>query len=886
MGSRPAAPLPPRARLPRMWNLDGERLGTAQSRFREFFGELGTVFVEREDTITQVALSLLSREHMLMTGPPGTGKSALASAVIGRIPDERTGAPSVFARQVTESTVNTDLVGPIDFKTLMSSGRTEHFTDEGMLGAVHAFLDEVLDGRDMLLRSTLNLLQERELKHGHKVTRGDIECALMTTNRYISDVLDQSRETLLAFVDRIAFVNFVPRGFADPKSMDKVLRAMVGGAGFAKLGCLLTVQDLDVLQEAVDRVEVTPEMTERLALLLRELDHEVASTRRADPRFTPTRYLSTRTAVRLGRVLRSAVVYDQATRDPKRPLRALPRDFELLRMSLLLTGPTPEQAITLIETETDATERRQLELIRREREIFDACIARLPEVKRPKGRRKLDIKHWQHIANRALRSDGTTKLINACEKLAEAMERGQPGTDEARPILERVVEELLRRATVAGITAGIGPTEDVHAITGELAELARRIENSSPSQRPIARWLRGQAIEMMDRTIAHAPSLLGENMAAHIAPEEPRDPVEESTKLLWRLRALLHARDHLQSLGADVRDPDGAATQWATGLELVEQELVPIWDDALRVAVELQLTHAKKKDLSTLLDGLSATLGQIDKATEVLAHLRGGSRDAAALKAKVAGPRLGPLVRASFDRFDTRDRLAISDDVDELLGHLKGAGLGSAIDSRQLLHWTALAALRSERERVSDPESLKAEYKGYRILRGQEARVSLTYVLLDVVTRVFPMTAGLLTDPARVEAEAIEQVGALPPDVQSEVAELDLARTERAVRLLERWFHALEHTTVAGDPLQHLVDSRFLHVAFDEGALGRFGLEADIVGRVFPAAAGRARALGERIRTLQTQARARVQTLHGQGAEQQWTRILQLATPAPAPEPS
>ena len=111
--------------------------------------------------------------------------------------------------------MQTDLVGPIDFKTLMETGRTEHFTDEGMLGAVHAFLDEVFDGRDMLLRSTLNVLHERELKQGTKTTRGAIECALMTTNRYLAEVLESSRETLLAFVDRVAFVSFVPKGFAD-----------------------------------------------------------------------------------------------------------------------------------------------------------------------------------------------------------------------------------------------------------------------------------------------------------------------------------------------------------------------------------------------------------------------------------------------------------------------------------------------------------------------------------------------------------------------------------------------------------------------------------------------------------------------------------------------
>ena len=193
-----------------------ERQRSALERFRGFFEELRGVFVEREDVLTQMALALLSREHVLITGPPGTGKSRLAASVVGRVVHADTGEPSLFAKQFTESTVQTELIGPVDFRTLTETGRTEHFTDEGMLGAVHAFLDEVLDGRDMLLRSTLNILEERELKQGTKITPGRIECAVMTTNRYLTEVLEDSRQTLLAFVDRIAFVSFIPRGFAKP----------------------------------------------------------------------------------------------------------------------------------------------------------------------------------------------------------------------------------------------------------------------------------------------------------------------------------------------------------------------------------------------------------------------------------------------------------------------------------------------------------------------------------------------------------------------------------------------------------------------------------------------------------------------------------------------
>ena len=230
---------------------DPEALTGAANRFVAFFRELEGSFVERDDLLQQIALALLSREHVLMTGPPGTAKSKLAQAVLGRIVCEETRQPSLFARQFTESTVQTDLVGPIDFKTLMETGRTEHFTDEGMLGAVHAFLDEVFDGRDMLLRSTLNLLHERELKQGTKIDARQIECALMTTNRYLVGGAGERAPARLRRSHRLPQLR--PQGLRRQRGrLAEVLRRQVGGPGPAALQARLTIQDLDVLQDAVD----------------------------------------------------------------------------------------------------------------------------------------------------------------------------------------------------------------------------------------------------------------------------------------------------------------------------------------------------------------------------------------------------------------------------------------------------------------------------------------------------------------------------------------------------------------------------------------------------------------------------------------------------------
>ncbi|MDH5674581.1 MAG: MoxR family ATPase, partial [Myxococcales bacterium] len=736
-----------------MWHLEAERLVTAEARFRAFFEELDSVFIERQDVIQQIALALLCREHVLMTGPPGTAKSALASAVIGRIPDERTGAPSVFSRQVTESTVNTDLVGPIDFKTLMASGRTEHFTDEGMLGAVHAFLDEVLDGRDMLLRSTLNLLEERELKHGHKVTHGEIETALMTTNRYIADVLEHSHETLLAFIDRIAFVSFVPRGFADPESMPRLLHGMVGGAGLGKLRALLTVQDLDALQAAVDRVHVPAAMTDRLAVLMRIFDAEVAATRRADLRFTPTRYLSARTAVRLGRVLRAATVYDRIFHRPGRALRVQFDDFELLRTSLLLTGPTREQLQPLIESETDPTERRQLELVRREREIFDACLSRLPDAGEAEEPETIDAKALVERAQSELRGEQSA-LTELAGELSLAIEHGAEDSEGLAQLLREVLDEVAQRASVAGLTAGIGPEPDIQVRVAELSDIADRIEAQTRGQRPIARWLRGQAVALIDHTMGNSPSRLGDALAKHLASEvSVPHAIASSMQLLQRVRQLLQLRDHLLSLGAEVGDAEHSAQLWSKGLENIEREMVPLWDDALRLSVQKALGGRKSHDLSSLLEDLEPTLKEIDDCSALLLELRGEREDdPTALKARIAGPRIAPLVQASFERFDASDRMQVTREVEGLLAQLKGAGLRHAVPASELLTWTARALLQSERGRHTDPERLPADHAGYRELRNQEARVSITYVLVDLVTRLHGVTTELRTSPGQLEA--------------------------------------------------------------------------------------------------------------------------------------
>jgi len=855
--------------------LDRERLGIAERRFAAFFRELVGVYAEREEVIKQIALALLSREHVLLCGPPGTAKSHLASAVLNRILDEETGEPSVFARQLTESTVQTDLVGPVDFKTLMASGRTEHFTDEGILGAVHAFLDEVLDGRDMLLRSALNLLQERELKQGHKITRGAIECALMTTNRYPAEVIEQSRETLLAFMDRIAYVGFVPRGFADPEHLTQVLTQFVGGTKPAPLEATLSIQDLDALQAAADAVYVAPELCERMGQLVRSLDDELAAAARADRTFLPTRYLSTRSAVRLGRTLRAAVVYTHAM-GADRPFEARANDFDLLRFALLLCGPKPDQVGPLLQRETDPRERRQLNIVRTEREVFDRCLARLPPVTDQLLRPQLDVARIERKVAEA--GEKTRDLVGAARELAQAIDGGRPGADRAQALLEQTIEKMIRQALEAGMTGGASTDAKVEDAIESLAALAQELDELNADTRSVARWLRGRASAMLADLVAHTPTEVGSVLERATSSLSVTRVVEITDTQLGRVESLAALRARLQARGAS-GDKDRFDAAWSSAIERLEQHLCLLWDDGFREVVQGALAAVERGSLAALLQEIDAVLRQIDDVGRRLGELGGAP---AAIHERVVGPRLGPMVEAGFRRFDASDRLDVVDQVDQLLQELAAAGLASAIAPRSLLTWAAEALVMTERPASEITAGLSHDFSGYRELRQRDQRIALSYTLVSVALRVMRSRAVGAPDAASSVAAVTAFVTELPGPLLRQLADLDLARLDRAVTLLESWWNALappdeplpDTPDAVGELIREYVRERFFHVTIDEAALARFAIEARVAAEVFPSAVGAAEELGARIAKLEATSTERLSELFRRRSDASWSAVL------------
>ncbi|MEW5737798.1 MAG: AAA family ATPase [Myxococcota bacterium] len=482
------------------------RFSESAAAFRRFFLELREAFLERDVLFMQLELALLCREHVLIIGPPGTAKSAIAGAVLGRISDEKTGRPSLFSKQLAENTVQTDLIGPVDFKVLTETGRTEHLTEEGMLGAVHAFLDEVFDGRDMLLRSILNVLHERELKHGRKVTPGRCECAVMTSNRYLSEVLQRSPETLQAFADRISFICFTPKSFARKSSRAQMLwRAQTGQR--PALHERLTLQQLDVLQDTVAQVEVPALVSEGLELLADTLERELLAQVVKLPDYVPTKYFSQRSMVKALWALKAVVVRDRIYRRPDRRLVAELDDLRELKHFFLLGGPPRDELDGLLKTAADPRERAQLEILRVEHKAFADAIERvLPQLGQAIEReaQELQVKDDLASAEAMARSWSPAVASTTAAALKAKLVPGPRHPDNRAPLLRaaealvgglelRVARGMSAQGEGRGGVALLGSFADVLDLARRVPELQDRLPGIS---KEVAEYCR-QAAQMI-----------------------------------------------------------------------------------------------------------------------------------------------------------------------------------------------------------------------------------------------------------------------------------------------------------------------------------------------------------------------------------------------------
>lgn len=162
-------------------------------RFRELEAEMRNKFPEREAPIRTSLLALIAREHVVWLGPPGSGKTAMATALSAAI------GGKLFAKQFSSLTVIDEIFGPVSYQGLTQE-TFRRVTRDTLLDATISILDEIFKASSTISHELLPVLNERRYTNGTEVMQLPLEMGIGASNE-----LPQDKEQLDAFWDRFLF---------------------------------------------------------------------------------------------------------------------------------------------------------------------------------------------------------------------------------------------------------------------------------------------------------------------------------------------------------------------------------------------------------------------------------------------------------------------------------------------------------------------------------------------------------------------------------------------------------------------------------------------------------------------------------------------------------
>lgn len=221
--------------------------------------DLRSCLLERESAIDNALLALLSGEHFLQLGPPGTAKSLLVRAIAARLE-----GAAYFEKLMTSFTVPEELFGPIDLVGYADRGEYKRLGAGSISQASIAFLDEVYKANSAILNAMLAIMNERLLHEvGMPPQRVPLLSLFAASNETPQDA------SLRALDDR-----FLLREVVDYVREDASFFALVTAPMDAPPQATLTLAALEQAQREAQAVKGTPEVLQALLALRQALSAE------------------------------------------------------------------------------------------------------------------------------------------------------------------------------------------------------------------------------------------------------------------------------------------------------------------------------------------------------------------------------------------------------------------------------------------------------------------------------------------------------------------------------------------------------------------------------------------------------------------------------------
>jgi MoxR-like ATPase len=186
---------------------------TLHSKFADLAADFQTRYAERATEIDLGIKALLTAQHYLTIGAPGTAKSMLAHdlALAFEVPYMR--------KLLGKDTPPEEMFGPYDLKEMKETGRLVRITsDRTAQRAVIQFWDEIFKSSSAIRNKQLTILNERFYDHGEEFYKVPLISVFAASN----ELPDDSEESG-AFFDRFLIRRFVSY-IKDPNEFIKMMR--------------------------------------------------------------------------------------------------------------------------------------------------------------------------------------------------------------------------------------------------------------------------------------------------------------------------------------------------------------------------------------------------------------------------------------------------------------------------------------------------------------------------------------------------------------------------------------------------------------------------------------------------------------------------------------
>jgi MoxR-like ATPase len=236
--------------------------------------ELKSELFEREEAIRAALVALVSQSHMVLLGPPGTGKSQLVRAISERFCDPQGAGLTYFVYLLTRFTTPEELFGPVSVHGLKND-TYERIIAGKLPEAQIAFLDEIFKSSSAVLNILLTILNERVFDNGTKRLHTPLVSLFGASNEMPQEAAD-----LEALWDRFLIrleVSYLAEG-----NFEKLLASQIISTATTTPTTMSQV-DLEKLQKAAAALPIPQGVLAALTKLRKDLSQDkgiIASDRR------------------------------------------------------------------------------------------------------------------------------------------------------------------------------------------------------------------------------------------------------------------------------------------------------------------------------------------------------------------------------------------------------------------------------------------------------------------------------------------------------------------------------------------------------------------------------------------------------------------------------